>query len=192
MNSNHQIVIWSIFSRRIKHDEARDCPLPPDGTPCKTPSVPPSVPSITEKIDLPSLGFILPVKASTIRSAMVAPNSFDSLHAIKAEKPLIYLTLSMAYPVYMPYACWFYPEQICKADVGFDRFHDRRPLDDEIGGHTAIHRSSLVSIWGKKNDALLLLTTVRVSGQHCLVYLAYAKLFSLNLVLAASWCVPKP
>jgi hypothetical protein len=38
----------------------------------------------------------------------------------------------------------------------------------------------------KKNDALVLPTTVRVSGQHSLVYLAYAKLFSLNLVLAAS------
>jgi hypothetical protein len=30
---------------------------------------------------------------------MVAPKSFDSLHEIKVEKPLIDLPLSLAYPV---------------------------------------------------------------------------------------------
>jgi hypothetical protein len=101
------------------------------------------VPSITEKIDLELLGFILLVAASTIGQPWWLPTPLiHKLHAIKAEKNLIYLPLLLAFPVRVLNLSG--KKQNCEAHVGVDRFHDRRPLDDEIAvrGHTVIHRSS--------------------------------------------------
>jgi hypothetical protein len=180
MDSNHQINMWFIFSRRIKNDEARDCPLPPDGIPC--PSVPTLVPSITEKIDLELRRRVQSVSHG-------GSQLLWSINYTRSRRRRISSTSHCRWPFL--YACWIYlgRNKTVRQMLGL--------IDSMIGGHWMMKLQCVAIQWSTalprpvtflgKNELLLPTTCAK----HCLLYLAYAKLFSLNQFTSCKLMHPK-